>query len=264
MYAERAHDVGQASDVRKWLIGAVTWGPIPVPEALSRIRELDASSGGNPFVHATAISFDGLLVAMLGGFEEGRRSWSQADDLLGELHQTVWRAAGANQGGKIELLAGDPVEAERLLRSGFLVLEEMGEQGYLSSIAGLLAQALIVQRRFDEAETFTEISERASDEADIESQALWRQTRARILAVRGNLRAAESLALEAVRLNERADVPTGHGDALLDLAEVRRLAGRPQEAAAALELAIDLFDRKGALVLVDEARSALASLRPQA
>jgi class 3 adenylate cyclase len=47
MYAERAHDVRQASDVRKWLIGAVTWGPLPVPEALSRIRELDASSGGN-------------------------------------------------------------------------------------------------------------------------------------------------------------------------------------------------------------------------
>src|SRR5205823_3364288 len=110
----------------------------------------------------------------------------QASELLEELHQTVWRAAGVHQGGRIELLAGDPVAAERILHSGFVTLEEMGEQGYLSTIAGLLAQALFVQGRIDEAEGFSRVGELACDEADIEAQALWRQSRARILAVRGD------------------------------------------------------------------------------
>ena len=260
MYAERARDVREASEIRKWLIGAETWGPTPVPEALRRIDELDASSGGNPLVHATAMSFAGLLIAMLGRFDEGRGSWLRASELLEELHQTVWAAAGANQGGMIELLAGDPAAAERILRSGFLKLEGIGEQAYLSTIAGLLAQAVFRQGRIDEAEEFSRVGELACDEADIEAQALWRQTRARVLAVRGDLSAAESLAIEAVRLNEGADVPIGHGSALQDLAEIHRIAGRSAEAVAALKLAAGLFQGKGALVLVDHARSALAAL----
>jgi tetratricopeptide (TPR) repeat protein len=206
------------------------------------------------------MSLGGLLIAMLGRFDEGRGSWLQASELLEELHQTVWRAAGVHEGGMIELLAGDPVAAERILHSGFLTLEEMGEHGYLSSIAGLLAQAVFSQGRTDEAEELSRVGELACDEADIEAQALWRQSRARILAVRGDLQAAESLAVEAVRLNEGADVLVAHGEALLNLAEIYRIAGRSREAAAALELALGLFRRKGALVLEEGARSALAEL----
>ncbi|HKN81595.1 MAG TPA: AAA family ATPase [Actinomycetota bacterium] len=259
-YAERAHDVRQASDIRKWLIGAATWGRTPVRDALKRIGELDASSGGNPLVHATAMSFEGLLFAMLGRFDEGRSSWLQGTELLEELHQTVWAAAGANQGGQIELLAGDLRAAERILHSGFMTLEAMGEQAYLSTVAGLLAKAVFGQGRIDEAEGISRIGELACDEADVQAQALWRQTRARILAVRGDLQTAESLAMEAVRLNESVDDPIAHGEALLDLAEIQRIAGRWREAVTAMRSAVGLFHRKGAVVLEDRARSALAAL----
>lgn len=83
------------------------------------------------------------------------------------------------------MLAGDLVAAERILRAGFQTLEEMGEQGYRSTIAGLLAQALFLQGRLEEAEGFSRVGELACDEADIEAQAMWMQSRARILASRG-------------------------------------------------------------------------------
>jgi len=50
-----------------------------------------------------------------------------------------------------------------------------------------------------------------------------------------------------------------HGDALLDLAEVLRAVGRPEEeAVAAAQRALSLYERKGNLVLAARARAALA------
>ena len=51
-----------------------------------------------------------------------------------------------------------------------------------------------------------------------------------------------------------------HADALLVLAEVLRLAGRAGEAAAALEEAIELYERKGNVVSAAKARAALDDL----
>jgi hypothetical protein len=57
-------------------------------------------------------------------------------------------------------------------------------------------------------------------------------------------------------------VLVAHGEALVDLADIQRLTGRSREAAAALGSAVGLFQRKGAIVLEDRARSALAALSP--
>jgi hypothetical protein len=52
-----------------------------------------------------------------------------------------------------------------------------------------------------------------------------------------------------------------HADALVALAEVLRLAGRPAEAATALEQAAGLFDLKGNVVSAADARAVLAQLQ---
>jgi hypothetical protein len=51
-----------------------------------------------------------------------------------------------------------------------------------------------------------------------------------------------------------------HGDALADLAEVLRLAGREREAAEALDRALELYEQKGSTVSRDRTQSALAAL----
>ena len=130
------------------------------------------------------------------------------------------------------------VAAERILRSGFLTLEEMGEQGYLSTRSPACLPRPCSSRGLDEAEEFSRVGELACAETDIEAQALWRQNRARVLAIRGDLHAAQGLAEEAVRLNEGTDAPIALGEALMDLAGPGRIAGRLREAAAGMERAI--------------------------
>jgi hypothetical protein len=71
---------------------------------------------------------------------------------------------------------------------------------------------------------------------------------------------AEGLAREAVGLAEQTDWLKGHGDALVNLAEVLRLTGRTQDAAGALRQALRLYDHKGNLVLAAKARNALSAL----
>jgi len=63
-----------------------------------------------------------------------------------------------------------------------------------------------------------------------------------------------------VAIIEGTDNLSGSGDMRADLAEVLRLAGKPEEAAAELAIAIERFDRKGNLVLAERARDRLSAL----
>ena len=59
-------------------------------------------------------------------------------------------------------------------------------------------------------------------------------------------------------MGERTDSLVGQGDADADLAEVFLLAGKREEAAAALRKALDRYERKGHLVLARRMRERLA------
>ena len=86
---------------------------------------------------------------------------------------------------------------------------------------------------------------------------LWRQVRAKVLARRGEHAEAERLAREAVAIGEKTDMLNAQGDAYADLAEVLLLGGQADEAAAALEQALDRYERKENLVMArTDARSA--------
>ena len=84
--------------------------------------------------------------------------------------------------GRVELLAGDAAAAERELRRGYDYFSRLGERYLLSSVAGLLAEALGAQGRLDEAEALSRETEALAAEDDVEAQTLWRSTRAKVLA----------------------------------------------------------------------------------
>jgi tetratricopeptide (TPR) repeat protein len=92
---------------------------------------------------------------------------------------------------------------------------------------------------------------------------MWRGVRARVIAHRGSYDEAEALAREAVALVDPTDALTDRGDALLALAEILALRDQPADAAAAAREALDLYTRKGAVVLADRARSAVRRSEPQ-
>jgi len=83
---------------------------------------------------------------------------------------------------------------------------------------------------------------------DVESQAIWRGVRSRAMAVRGELEAAERLATQGVEFVRQTDAPVMQADALMELAEVLRLAGRSGDAATAAGEAATLYQGKGSAV----------------
>src|SRR6202000_2432682 len=88
----------------------------------------------------------------------------------------------------VGLITGDPVAAERHARQGYETVRAMGERGgYLLDLAGLLAEALYAQGRFDEAqkvldEAYAERSPGATNSAGL--------IQAKLLARRGEFSAA--------------------------------------------------------------------------
>ena len=88
---------------------------------------------------------------------------------------------------------------------------------------------------------------------------LSRQARAKVLARRGEHAEAERLAREAVAIGATTEHLNAQGDANADLAEVLLLGGKADEAAAALEQALDRYERKGNLVMARRMRDRLAA-----
>jgi tetratricopeptide (TPR) repeat protein len=93
---------------------------------------------------------------------------------------------------------------------------------------------------------------------------LWRQTRAKVIARRGERQDAEQLAREAVAIGEKTDLLNEQGDAYADLGEVLAINGRPNEADVALEQALDRYERKGNIVSAERTRARLTELRAEA
>ena len=194
---------------------------------------------------------------MLGRFAEARRWWEEGTEACRELGERVLAAAGTMMLAQAKLIAGEPKAAERVARQGVAELEEIGEHSFLSTVAFYLAEALLAQGKLEEAEEATELSERNTATDDVQSMAGWRATQAKILALRGETQRAEVMAREAVTIIEETDYLDSQAEALLALATVLRLAGKPREAIAALEEAERKWQAKGHVVGAAHARSEL-------
>jgi tetratricopeptide (TPR) repeat protein len=198
---------------------------------------------------------------MQGRIEDARGQISASRSILKELGQRLNYGATSIDEGEIELMAGDPEAAERVMREGFDLLESIGETGYLSTLASLLAEAIYFQKRYEEAEHFSEVSEQNAAPDDLASQASWRSTRAMVLAQRGEAEKAEDLAREAIDIARTTDHLNTHAWTLVALADVLALGGRAPQAIPVVEEARALYDRKGNLVMAEKARTLLAELR---
>jgi class 3 adenylate cyclase/tetratricopeptide (TPR) repeat protein len=261
-HARRAGDERQANEALIQIGIDLIYGPTPAEEAIRRCKAvLDDTSisrwGEMGFMDALAVH-----EAMLGHFDAARelvgRVRAMTEDL--GLARGIPFVLRAEHAWIVETLAGNAGAAEREIRAAYEVLEQMGEKGLLSTQAARLAQSLYAQQRYEEAEHYTKVSEQAGASDDIVTQVLWRQVRAKTLALRGHVEDAEELAREAVALAEPTDALDTRADGLADLAEVLRLVGRTDDTKAVLEAAIGLYEQKGDVVSAARARDVLANL----
>jgi tetratricopeptide (TPR) repeat protein len=179
---------------------------------------------------------------------------------LEEFGWNLFAALTSIDSGSVELLARDPVAAESELRRDFETLDAMGERNYIATTAAYLAFALLLQGKYDEADTFVTFSEETAAPDDLTPQFLWRQFRARLLSIDDKHDDAIALALRAVELTDQTEETESQGNSRLDLAHVYARAGRIIDAQTAFREAQERFERKGIVVLVDDVQQRLDAI----
>jgi class 3 adenylate cyclase/tetratricopeptide (TPR) repeat protein len=243
-----------------WLVVTFQLLPIPADAAIARAGQLLQLADGEPWAEADILDPLSLIYAYAGRFAEAREAIARAQSAYGRPAAKLRWVQGASTAGEIELIAGDPAAAEQHLREAYEAFRVMGERAYLSTVAGLLAEALYVQGRLDEAQQMTEEAQAAAATADIDAQARWRAARAKVLARRGQFPAARTLLDEAAALVSPTSWATLQAEILMARAEVDRLAGAPGQAEASLRAALRISQDRHATALADQAAADLASL----
>ena len=237
------------------------YGPMPVPEAIATCEQVLARAQDDRRASALAEVAISQLEAMRGNFERARLLYRRSRISLEELGCALPAALTSLHSSIVEYLAGDLAAAESELRVDYKRLDEMGERNYISTTAGLLADCLYRQGRYDESAEFAGICEQLASPDDVASQFLWRCVRGKLRARQGEIEEAESLLSAATALIETSDQLDLQGHGLLDFAEVRELAGALPDAAALSEQAAMLFERKGNVVSAQRARQLAERLR---
>ena len=257
IYARSAGDRRGESDALWWIGVAMHFGPMSAEKAILRCEEILSGAGDDRTLDAGMRGILAGLHAMRGRFEEARELYTAAFAILEQLGLQLRMATRRTISGAVELLAGDPVAAERELRWGYERLDQMGERIDRPGIAAQLAEALYQQNRYDEAERFVEVSEQGLPNARVRYRFA---VRAKLRARQGDTERATALAKAMVELVQREDNLNMHGHALMDLAEVLRLAGRTDESRRCVESALELYDQKGNAVSAAAARAVLGRL----
>jgi class 3 adenylate cyclase/tetratricopeptide (TPR) repeat protein len=256
--ATHARQAGPSEQLLGWRCGLRLNGTTPVSELLAWLDKQGEQAALNPVLRGNRA----IALAMLGRFDEGRAILAEARAELADRGGGIWLAVTMGHDSvDFELLAGDHAVAVQLGEEGCRLFDELGEHSFLSTAAGKLGRAVYALDRLEEADAWAGRAAELGASDDALTQMLWRQVRAKVLARRGASVEAEQVVRDAVAIGEATDMLDHQGDAHADLAEVLLLVGKPDEAAAALEQALERFERKGNVVSARRAHARLAELR---
>ncbi len=181
---------------------------------------------------------------------------AEAAEIYSDLGLTLLLGGLREISAQIELLAGDPVAAERELRTAIELLAAWDtalEKGWLAAV-------LVDQGRHEEARAAAELA-RDTASADVLTEVAWRGALARVEAAAGNLDLALTLAREGADMAALTDGLAMRAETLLDLAAVLASAEETEAAARATREAVGLYEQKGRVY--SAANEALGSLKPR-
>ena len=256
-HARKAGDVYEEYEAFYALSRTLVRGPTPAQTGIGRCAELLLQYHDQRTVEAHLYHALAHLNARVGAFDQARDFATRCRAFYRDTRQQSSFDLFAEMDYDIEMLAGDPAAAERVLREGYDALQARGEQA--PNLAAFLARSLCSQERWDDAEPYATL---ASSEAGSAIGPVAKGALARVRAHQGRVGEAELLAREAVAQLERTDFITDRADVLTDAADVLLVAGRADEAADALDLALTLYVQKGDTVTPPRIRATLDGIRP--
>jgi tetratricopeptide (TPR) repeat protein len=258
-YAQRAGKRRLEADAYGPLGGALVAGPVPVRAGIEEM-EAELVTQTDLRMQAGILLTLADLRALNGELNEARALRQRASREFDNLGMRFGAAIAAWGGGQTERLAQEWTSAESYLRDAYGRFTEMGDRAWRSTLAAELGEVVYELGGFEEALRLAEVSEELAAPDDNASQVLWRCVRAKVMARRGELEQAEALARAAVSLVRDMKTPLIHGQAVMDLAEVLQIAGRPDEASQAVSEALRIYEAKGAVPQVERAREILSAI----
>ena len=257
---EHARRAGSRID-EAWSLSVIAFtlydSPTPTDEGVriceGLLRELKSDPLGAAQIRASLAA----LRAMQGRFDDARALIARSRLEMQEFGIGTLRSMAELLAVKVERLADEPQAAERIARAVVEHSAEIGDTWYYVLASIDLARAVCDQDRPAECLRILDESEQHQTVPDIEVLVNRPATRALALAHLGQLDEAESLARRPWATPTGTDFVAVHANALLVLAEILRLAGRPEAAAPLVGEALALFDLKGNLVSAARARAVL-------
>jgi tetratricopeptide (TPR) repeat protein len=233
---------------------------IPVDAGIARAEQLLHEASGDPWAEADLLKPLCLLYTYAGRVADARTALARTRSTFASFGAEYALAESAIPAGMMELVIGDAAAAEGYLREGYQAFAAMGERGYLANLAVLLAEALYVQGHFDEAQQVSQEARAAAAPDNHEALVRWRAIEAKLLARRGRFSAAHRLVDEAEALVAPTSWVLLTAEMLVARAQVNRLAGVQEQAAASLRAALRIYEDRRAVCLAEQVKAALASL----
>jgi class 3 adenylate cyclase/tetratricopeptide (TPR) repeat protein len=262
-YARAAGEPPLARDALALYAASYMMSSTPISVATGNVEAIRDRAEGDRTILAFCSAPLALFAAMEGRFEDAHSHLALARSTLEELGMAVWSESLRMEEGEIELMAGDPIAAERVLRPGYEALIALGDRGSFSSLAGWLALAMARQSRDKEAEDVAAEARDATSLDDFATQILWREALAEVRVHQGRLDEAENLAREAVTIARRTDSSDDQGAAFATLGSVLAAARKRPEAIAAAREALTLYMARENLVGAERTRAFLRNIGVQ-
>jgi len=260
VHAHRAGDTREETRAIDLLCSVLFLGPARADEAIDRCTEILRAAAGNRLMEASVLTYLAGLEAMQDSADRARSHFLEATKTYEDHGFRLGLVAATEIGGFIELLLGDAHAAESWVRRGYDMLSD-AHHAIVAFQAGLLAETVLVQGRWDEADELARISEDGAAGDHLSAQVQWRRTRAKLKLHTGDVDGAIVLVREAIALAEKTDAMNMRADALMDLSEILGAGGHGGDAYTAAREASDLYESKGNRVGARRAASVLGETK---
>jgi DNA-binding SARP family transcriptional activator/predicted negative regulator of RcsB-dependent stress response len=220
-------------------------GRTPVPEAISICQGL-LEDAATPVWQSFVLPSLALLEAMAGDFERARVDLAAARELREEFADTATIVTSWSEvAGEVELLAGEPSQAEAILVPACEALRAAGDAGWYATNAALLAESVYHQGRLAEALSVAQEALAAAPAHHLTSRTMANRALARALAQLGRAEQAETVARETVARLQGTDALDEYASALTSLGDVLTAGGASAEAVEVFRKALDVLEAKG-------------------
>jgi tetratricopeptide (TPR) repeat protein len=234
----------------------------PTDVAIAEQERLLGLAKGAPRAEAGILAPLAWLYGYAGRFDDARRTITRSIEMYKTLGSFLEAGASTMNAGSIELLAGDPVAAEDVLRRGLDELAAADERSYRAAVTVYLAEAAHERGRYGEAVEHANAVRELGGLTPAEE--VW------TLAIVAKAEAHRGAIEHARRLLQQADAwaaadstsiaPKRQGELLLSRGEVGQLAGDRSGAAAAYRSAHALYADRHAWPLAARAQRLLAEV----